>query len=108
MSAETRVDRHAERRYEIQVRRNLTRNFFAHLMHGMLGQTGFRLFNAPTFLPVYLFAISGSEFFVGLARSKQALGQVLTPVFGASLIGHRRKMLVVSLVAGGLMRIQIS
>ncbi|MDZ7686412.1 MAG: MFS transporter [Gammaproteobacteria bacterium] len=73
----------------------------------MLGQTGFRLFNAPTFLPVYLYAISGSEFFVGLARSLQAAGQVLTPVLGASLIGHRQKMLSVTLVAGALMRIQI-
>ena len=89
------------------VERNLRRNIGVQMAHGMLGQTGFRLFNAPTFLPVYLFALTGSEFFVGLARSLQALGQVVTPVFGASLIGHRPRMLKVSLVAGGLMRLQI-
>ena len=43
--------RRAERRFEVTVRRHLTRNFIAHLLHGMLGQTGFRLVNAPTFLP---------------------------------------------------------
>lgn len=92
---------------EEYVQRHLRRNVGVQLAHGLLGQTGFRLFNAPTFLPVYLYAISGSEFFVGLARSLQAAGQVLTPVFGASLIGHRPRMLKVSLVAGGLMRVQI-
>ncbi len=92
---------------EEYVRQHLSRNVVIQLLHGMLGQTGFRLFNAPTFLPVYLYSISGSEFFVGLARSLQALGQMLTPVLGASLIGHRSRMLKVSLVTGGLMRIQI-
>lgn len=89
------------------VQRNLKRNIVVQLAHGMLGQTGFRLFNAPTFLPVYLFDLSGSEFFVGLARSMQAAGQVLTPVLGASLIGHRPKMLKMSLITGALMRLQI-
>lgn len=89
------------------VNRHLNRNVAVQLMHGMFGQTGFRLFNAPTFLPVYLFALSGSEFFVGVARSLQALGQVLTPVVGASLIGHRTRMLRISIIAGALMRIQI-
>lgn len=73
----------------------------------MFGQTGFRLFNAPTFLPVYLFALSGSEFIVGLARSLQAAGQVLTPVLGASLIGHRPRMLRPTLIVGAFMRLQI-
>ena len=72
------------------VQQHLRRNIVVQLAHGMFGQTGFRLFNAPTFLPVYLYTISGSEFLVGLARSLQAGGQVLTPVLGASLIGHRR------------------
>lgn len=77
------------------------------LLHGMLGQTGFRLINAPTFMPAYLFAISGSEVFVGVARSLQALGQVLTPVVGASILGHRKKMLRITLIAGVCMRLQI-
>ncbi|MCB1692649.1 MAG: MFS transporter [Pseudomonadales bacterium] len=89
------------------VERNLNRNVAVQLAHGTFGQTGFRLFNAPTFLPAYLYAISGSELFVGLARSLQALGQVITPVVGASLIGHRKKVLGISLVAGALMRVQI-
>lgn len=97
----------AAQRQADYVDQHLRRNVLVQLAHGMFGQTGFRLFNAPTFLPTYLFALSGSEFVVGLARSLQALGQVLTPVVGASLIGHRSRMLRVSLVAGALMRIQI-
>ena len=89
------------------VEQHLKRNIVVQLLHGFLGQTGFRLFNAPTFLPVYLFALSGSDVFVGIARSLQALGQVLTPVVGASLIGHRRRMLNMTLVAGFAMRLQI-
>ncbi|MDH5737771.1 MAG: MFS transporter, partial [Gammaproteobacteria bacterium] len=60
--------RHAERRYQLEVKRHLTRNFLAHLFHGMLGQTGFRLINAPTFLPAYVMMLSGgSQMAVGLA-----------------------------------------
>ena len=58
-------------------RANLRRNYTAHLLHGLFGQTGFRLLNAPTFIPAYVFLLSGSEMFVGLARSAQALGQSL-------------------------------
>jgi MFS family permease len=89
------------------VERHLRRNIVVQLAHGMLGQTGFRLINAPTFLPAYLFGLTGSEVFVGLARSLQDLGQVLTPMLGAALIGHRRRVLSVTLVAGALMRLQI-
>ena len=34
-----------------ETRRNLPFNFRLLLLHGMFGQTGFRLVNAPTFLP---------------------------------------------------------
>jgi len=87
--------------------KHLNRNIVVQLLHGMFGQTGFRLTNAPTFLPIFLFAVSGSEFAVGLARSLQAAGQVLTPVAGATLISHRPKILGITLVAGALMRVQI-
>jgi MFS family permease len=73
----------------------------------MLGQTGFRLFSAPTFMPAWLFLLSGSEFVVGLARSLQALGEVLSPMLGASLIGHRGRTLKINLIAGAAMRLQI-
>ena len=70
--------RRAERVFQVQVQRNLTRNYLAHLVHGMLGQTGFRLINAPTFLPAYIMLLSGgSELTVGLALSLQALGMTL-------------------------------
>lgn len=100
--------RHAERRYEIQVQRNLTRNFLAHLGHGMLGQTGFRLFNAPTFLPAYIMLLSGgSQLAVGLALSMQSLGMTLTPLIGANIIEHRKRVLPVGFLMGSAMRTTI-
>ena len=44
--------------YQSEVNRNLKRNFIAHLCHGLLGQTGFRLVNAPTFIPAYVLMLS--------------------------------------------------
>ena len=85
----------------------LFRNVVAQLLHGMFGQTGGRIVGAPTFLPAYLFALSGSDFIVGLARSLQAVGTVITPIVGASLIGHRKKILGVTLATSALMRLQI-
>ena len=90
-----------------EVAKALPRNVAVQWAHGLLGQTGFRLVAAPTFLPQYLFLLSGSDFVVGLARSLQALGTVVTPVVGASRIGHRKKILGITLAASGLMRLQV-
>ena len=84
-----------------------TRNLIAQLSHGMFGQTGFRLIGAPTFLPAYLFLLTQSDLFVGLARSLQAVGTVITPLMGAALIGHRSKILGPTLASSGLMRLSI-
>ena len=86
---------------------HLTRNTLVQLAHGLFGQTGFRLVAAPTFLPAYLFLLSGSDFVVGLARSLQGVGTVVTPLIGASLIGHRKRFLGVTLASSCLMRMQI-
>lgn len=98
---------HRERRFHRAVERDLKRNTAAQLVNGAFGQTGFRLVQAPTFLPAFLFALSGSEFLVGLARSMQAAGTVLSPMIGASLIGHRTHILSATLTLGVLMRLQI-
>lgn len=97
----------AEAAYERFVWRNLPRNFAGHFMHGMLGMTGFRLFNAPTFLPAYLYLLSGSDFIVGLGQSLQQLGGVVSPIVGATQIEHRKQVLPVSMLMGTLMRIQV-
>ena len=98
----------AERDYQSQVQKDLPRNFAVHLVHGLLGQTGFRLINTPTFIPAYILLLSGgSDFIVGLALSLQALGSALTPLVGASLIGHRDQVLPVGFWTGGAMRVAI-
>ncbi len=102
------AEKHGEQRYQIQIRRDLTRNFTIHLGHGMLGQTGFRLLMAPTFLPAYILLLSGgSELMVGVALSVNALGMMLTPLIGANLIEHRKRVLPVGFLTGGAMRASV-
>src|SRR6476620_5600325 len=81
-----------EAAYEAFVWANLKRNYLGNYLHGMLGMTGFRLVNAPTFLPAYLHAISGSNTIVGLGLALQQVGGVISPIFGATKIEHRRKV----------------
>ena len=79
-----------------------------HLGHGMLGQTGFRLLNAPTFLPAYVLLLSdGSNIAVGIALALQSLGMMITPLIGASLIEHRVKVLPLGLFVGTAMRLSV-
>jgi MFS family permease len=97
----------AELAYDEQVRSDLRRNYIAHLCHGLLGQTGFRLLNAPTFLPAYLFMLTGGELAIGIARSVQAFGMFLSPIFGATAIEHRKRVLPVGFAVGGSMRVMV-
>jgi MFS family permease len=102
-----RAEDSAEAAFQADVRANLPRNFGAHLAHGLLGMTGFRLIQAPTFIPQYVFLLSGSELIVGLARGLQGLGLALTPLLAATLIEHRRRVLPLGFWVGGLMRAQV-
>jgi len=97
----------ADAAYDKFVHDNLKRNYIGHFLHGMLGMTGFRLVNTPTFVPAYLYSISGSDFWVGIGTSLQQLGGIVSPVIGASQVEHRKKILPVSVTLGLLMRVQI-
>ena len=55
----------------------------------MLGQTGFRLIQAPTFLPAYLSLLAGNNAVVGIARAVQSLGMSISPYLGAWMVEHR-------------------
>jgi len=103
------IDDEVEREaaYEGFVWLNLRRNYAGHFVHGMLGMTGFRLVNAPTFIPAYLHLISGSDFIVSLGASLQQLGGVISPIAGAAQIEHRKRILPVSMFLGTMMRVQI-
>ena len=107
MAAAEEIEARAEADFDDLVRRNLRRNYAAHLGHGIFGQTGFRLIQAPTFVPAYIYSLSGSELVVGLARAAQALGQCLSPLFSATLIEHRRKVLPMGMRTGSLLRLQV-
>src|SRR5215469_10383830 len=100
-------DSERETAFESFVRRNIRRNYAGHYLHGMLGMTGFRLVNAPTFVPAYLHVLSGSDVAVGLGLALQQLGGTISPIVGAVHIEHRRHVLPVSMILGTLMRVQI-
>lgn len=97
----------ADAEYDAFVRDNLKRNFTGHFLHGMLGMTGFRIVNSPTFIPAYIYSLSASSGLVGLAMSLQQLGAVISPIFGASVVEHRKRILPVSMILGMLMRLQL-
>lgn len=105
--AEERTLEEREAEYERFVWANLKRNYVGHFLHGMLGMTGFRLVNAPTFIPAYLHALTGSPVLTGLGLSLQQLGGTISPLVGAAHIEHRKRVLPVSMVLGTLMRVQI-
>jgi len=96
-----------EAAYEKFVWDNLRRNYLGNYLHGMLGMTGFRLVNAPTFLPAYLFAVSGSNGIVGLALALQQVGGIISPIFGATKVEHRTKVMPAAMWMGGLGRLAI-
>lgn len=116
----TLEEREAE--YDKFVWANLKRNYLGNYIHGMLGMTGFRLVNAPTFIPAYLHALAaglpavlpkalagfaGPDAVVGLGLALQQMGQVISPIVGASQIEHRKRVLPVAMLMGTLMRVQI-
>lgn len=100
--------KHSEQAFQAAVRDNLRRNYLAYLFHGVLGQTGMRLINMPTFIPAYVHLLSGSDFVVGLARSLQYLGMCLTPLIGAKIVESRRRVLPLSFAVGAAMRLQVA
>jgi MFS family permease len=96
-----------EAAYESFIWRNLKRNYAGHYIHGMLGMTGFRLVNAPTFIPAYLHLLSGSDVAVGIGLALQQLGGAISAVVGAAQIEHRKHVIPVSMFLGTMMRVQI-
>jgi MFS family permease len=96
-----------EAAYEKFVWDNLRRNYLGNYLHGMLGMTGFRLINAPTFLPAYLHLVSGSNTVVGLGLALQQLGGVIAPIFTGAQVEHRKKVLPAAMWMGGLGRVAI-
>ncbi|MEM1246544.1 MAG: MFS transporter [Acidobacteriota bacterium] len=88
-------------------RTNERRNLAVFLAHGLLGMTGFRLLQAPTFLPSYISILTGSSAAVGAARAVQSLGMFLSPLIGAGLIEARPRAKRLALAFGVGTRLQI-
>ncbi len=90
------------------VRANLPRNFAAHFSHGMLGMTGFRLINAPTIVPNYIFMLTGSTFMVGLSQALQQAGSILSPLLSATAIEDKKRIMPYAGRTGMLMRVPLA
>jgi len=86
---------------------DLSRNYLVLLLHGMLGQTGFRLINAPTFMPAYLLLLSGSELLVGAALAGQHFMAALSSIPTGNLVAHRERVKPMLFGVGLLMRLQV-
>ena len=99
--------RAAEARFQEQVARDLPRNYGSHLLHGLLGQTGFRLIQAPTFVEAYVQSVTGSPLAIAAVRASQGLGMLLSPILGATRIEHRPRVLPLGFAIGSLMRVQL-
>jgi MFS family permease len=96
-----------EAAYETFVWDNLKRNYLGNYLHGMLGMTGFRLVNAPTFLPAYLHQVSGSNSIVGLGLALQQIGGVISPIFASTRVEHRTRVMPAAVWMGGLARLVV-
>ncbi|WP_323800141.1 MFS transporter [Parasphingorhabdus sp.] len=86
---------------------NLKRNYTAHFLDGMLSFTGFRLIATPTFIPAYLFLMTGSETLVGVGSSLLQIGVMLSPILVAATLEHRRYVLPTAVRIGWFMRFMI-
>lgn len=87
---------------------NLRRNTVANFAHGMLGMTGFRLIAAPTFVPSYIFMLTGSSFAVGLAQAVQQAGSVISPMRSASAIEDKLLIMPYARRTGIAMRMPLA
>ena len=96
-----------EAAYEKFVWDNLRRNYLGQYLHGMLGMTGFRLVNTPTFLPAYLHQVSGSNAIVGLGLALQQVGGIISPIFGATKVEHRTRVMPAAIWMGSLARLAV-
>ncbi len=96
-----------EAQFTAEVETNLRRNMVANFIHGMLGMTGFRIIYAPTLLPAYLQLISGSAFIVGLGQALIQLGLLVSPIWSAASLEHRKRILPAAIRFGTLMRLAV-
>ncbi|MGX7952879.1 MFS transporter [Tsuneonella sp. HG249] len=69
--------------------------------------TGFRLIYAPTIIPAYMLAITGSPAAVGLGVALLQLGATISPILSGARIEHRSHILPYSIKVGSLMRVAI-
>lgn len=89
------------------VEANLRRNYAASFIHGVLGMTGFRLLYAPTIVPAYMLAITGSTAAVGLGTALLQFGAIISPILAGARIERRSHILPFSLYLGSMMRLAI-
>jgi MFS family permease len=87
--------------------RNLRFNFSVLVLHGLLGQTGFRLVQAPTFLPHFVGLLAGNASAVGVLRAVQSFGMFVSPILSARIVERRARAKWLGLLFGGAMRLQV-
>jgi MFS family permease len=94
-------------RHDRFVGENLSRNYTATFIHGVLGMTGFRLIYAPTIIPAYIHLLTGSAAAVGLGTALLQLGATFSPIVSGARIEHRSHILPYAIRVGSLMRVMV-
>jgi MFS family permease len=107
MAVAARDEGDALARYQVEVQRNYRWNVGAHLLYGLLGTTGWRLITAPTFVPDYLFRLGGSNLAVGALLFAGGLARFVSPLVGASRVGHQPLVKRTAIRIGTGMRVQV-
>ncbi len=90
-----------------EVRKNYRWNLTFNLLYGLFGTTGWQLINAPTFVPMYVYKLGGSNVLVGLLLSLGGLSRFITPPVIAPLVEHQPYLKRKVLWVGTLMRVQV-
>lgn len=83
---------------------NLSSNYRANFIHGVLGMTGFRLIYAPTIIPAYVLLLTGSTAAVGVSAAVLQFGSMISPIVSGSRIEGRSHILSYAVKVGSLMR----
>lgn len=93
--------------YDEDVRLNFRWNFTANLLYGLFGTTGWRLIMAPTFVPIYMYELGGSNVLVGFLLFFGGLSRFISAPVSAPLFEHRTLLKGKAVLIGSLMRSQV-
>lgn len=83
--------------YEAKVRENYQLNKTIGILHGIVHYTALGFYYQTTVLSTFVYALTGSRFFVGLVSSIGALAHQIPQLFASAMVEHlseKKKMML--------------